>query len=496
MTKFLTVLAIAGATLPAMAQQGVPRVLIYQTRVPLRGGVDVNITLDVSLAVELEATGRASAVEWRMTDPVFRGAVLNNVLKDVPDAPTPNQVMATAGLLHADYVLMVNSVLDAGRVKAKAQLFHAGRSIWKDATTLGVFSGSQQSDADTAHSIAHTWALKIAAGPFQGVRVQTKAPTPEPLPGQAPTVVPPTPAAPAPVDDDNLRKQVEALVKDQRPGNAVILARDSVDAMPLDSGRRLILIDLLEKEGHPAEAASEARHAADVLSDQNELRLRAARAWIAAGNLEEAQTDLNEAVAREPNAVEARLLLGELCLQRLQPQPALDHFDAVLKAGPTSDAYFDRALCRSLLGGADGVQLDLAEAAKDAKTTEAARDRRYRLAAAVLGKVTANDADQLRSMISKAVVKPKDQDLRDQADSMKRGIQARIALLSAMDTPAVHKGSSGRLLLAQNLLNQTLQDVESIMGGGGEDVATDARINLGDAMKQISAVQTALDSEK
>ena len=77
-------------------------------------------------------------------------------------------------------------------------------------------------------------------------------------------------------------------------------------------------------------AAQEARRAAAVLPDQTELHTLAARAFVRAGKPDEALAELNESVARDPNAIETRMLIGELDLTKRQYADAGSQFDFVI----------------------------------------------------------------------------------------------------------------------------------------------------------------------
>ena len=74
------------------------------------------------------------------------------------------------------------------------------------------------------------------------------------------------------------------------------------------------------------------------MPDAIELRVLAARAWMRAGKPDEAQTDLNEAMARNPDGAGTRLLLGEIGIAQLKPERALDHLSKSIAAGDSAEA--------------------------------------------------------------------------------------------------------------------------------------------------------------
>jgi tetratricopeptide (TPR) repeat protein len=473
----------------------VPQVLIHQTKVVVKTG-DPNVPLADYLASELSASARLSPIVLSMTDPVFRTAVLEGKLKDVPDEPNLDQVMAAARQLQVEYVMSCQAAREGSKVRAIGQLFRNGRSVWKDQQLANVAKGGQNDEENTARSIARTWNIKINAGPLKDKVEQPAAATPEAAPGQAPRT-PDLPVIKAPtVDAATLKAQIEAQVTAGQPEEALLIARDAVDESPLDLDRRMLLVRLLQSTGKDELAAGEARRAAELMPDKVGLRVLAARAWMSIGNLDEAQAELNEAIARDPNGAETRLLLGEMSLIRLQPEKALEHLSAAIKEEPSRDAYFLRALCRGLLGGGEGAKADLAQTEKAPATASRDSVQQYALAATVLDQATTQAANSVRSLIQRAAVRPKDKEVRDQLELLQQGVQAKVAFLTAVQVPANHKGSHNRSVLAQKLLAQTLLDLQGYIDAGGEDAITDARINLGEALKQVSAAREAFAAER
>lgn len=219
--------------------------------------------------------------------------------------------------------------------------------------------------------------------------------------------------------------------------------------------------------------------------------MMAARAWIQAGRPKEAQDELNEAVAHAPDAPATRLLLAEVALADLNPERALPHLDAAIKAEPTPDAFYLRALCRAMLGGVDGLKLDLDEMShREPKAADADIDRRYRLAVSVFDRLNKRDGLEIRDLIQKAAIKPKDAGLHDGLTAVEQRLAARIAFMEMMATPATLQKTHDRWLLADKLLAESLVNVRSFIGGA-DDALTDARMNLGEGIKQADLARSA-----
>jgi tetratricopeptide (TPR) repeat protein len=483
---FLALLSASAAALAA------PGLLIVQAKFSSKDkrfmpGLNTDIATYISH--EFDENGRLVPVVYSKTDPIFQAAITSGRLKDVPDVPTPREVFNTARTLGAEYILVVEPTGAGKSVKAKVRLYLDGREIWKDEQEMSVSTQESVNPGDTAKSLARTFVLRLNAQPFHTLPDRPKTAPPVLQPGQTPvvTVTPPAKAAKPEISNADLKKKVDDLILANKPDSAILLMRDAVDAAPLDLDRRMALIDLLANT-NPTAAAEEANRAAILMPEKIDLRLRAARAWIKAGNPDEAQKELNEAVARDPNGPSTRLLLAELSLEQLQPGKAIAHLDEAIKQQDSSQARFLRALCRSLLGGVDGMQIDLAQADKlEPVKSDSETMRRYSLAADITDRTLTQDGSDVRSMLTKIVVKPKDQGLKDQFEQTLRLIQARIELLTLIPVPPAAKPANDRRILALKLMAQSLSDIENYSKSPDEDTIADATFNLGESLKQLAA---------
>lgn len=477
-----------------MAVSGVasaaPGILIFQDHSPIKRSKDISpFDIDIATPIreEYDTNGRLLPIVYSKTDPAFNSAVSSGRLGDAPEIPKLPDVFDASRRLGTEFVLAIQTSKVRRSVVAKVQLFRDRRQIWSDEVNMMVSIKESLNPADTARSIARTLVLKMNSAPFRGYPDQPKAPSPVLQPGQAPVVAKTGTGLQNGVTNIQLKKSIESLVQSGKTDNAILMLRDAVDASPLDLERRIDLIDLLSTTS-PTAAAQEARRAAILMPEKIDLRVQAARAWIKAGQPDEAQKDLNEAVARDPNGTPTRLLLGELSLQQLEPAKAIGHLDEVIKQKDTGYARFLRALCRALLGGIDGMQIDIAEADKLEPGRSALENaRRYAQAADVIDRSLAQDGATVRSLLTKIVVKPNDQGIKDQLEQTIRLAQSRTAFLSAIAVPSSAKVANDRRLLAHKLLAQSLLDLQSYAGTPDEDTLADARINLGEALKQSTA---------
>ncbi len=464
-------------------------VLIVQHMVPEKNGADPNVAVSDYIAQELDTDGRINPIVYSMTDPVFRAAAESGRIKDVVDRPNLEAAFNIAHQLGTEFVLVEESYQSGKAIRSRAKLYKDHRQIWKDEQDLSVTSIATSDQDNTCRSIARTMILRMNAGPLKGYARRTKTMTPDLAKGQAP-VVPVVPVAEVPVaDPEQLKRKVNDLVAAGKTESAILLLRDSVDTLPLDLDRRVMLINVL-LAGDPKAAAEEARRATTLMPDKPELRALSAKAWMAAGLPAETQKDLNEAVARDPGGTNTRLMLGELSLSQLEPEKAMDHLDQAIKQQDSSRSRFLRAVCRALLGNVDGMASDLNESTKlQPKLTPVEQTERTTLVADLLDRMFTRDGATVRLLTQQVVVKPHNRDLREQIASISKLLQARSALLGVMSPTAETKASHERRILAHRLLAQSLIDLQTFSDKGDEDALSDSRINLGEALKQMAAIK-------
>ena len=220
----------------------------------------------------------------------------------------------------------------------------------------------------------------------------------------------------------------------------------------------------------------------------------AARAYIQGGDSAQAQIELNEAVARDPESLETRLLLGELSLMKLDLKTALEHFDKALEKGSTPDGLFKRALANALIGNKDVAAKDAAEALKAGEDPQT-QETRYTFAMNLADKAVADLGGRCTTLTQKAGIKSSDSDVQG-APALLLGIAAGIRQLLDIPTrPAIHKASHERRVLALNLLTQSLSQIDESLKNKDADALADATANLGEALKQASAAKDAYQSE-
>lgn len=457
-----------------------PRLLIAPL-VPLKkDGPIPSSSLGNHLAEEFDTDGRTTPIMWGLSDAIFRPAVLEGKLGDVPNLPTRAQALDVARRLGANYVFVYRSDRKDGKLNASGELIVDGRSVWKDAKSMNAMLGSKDSDEDTAASIARTWVQLLITDSLKTLTPKKAATTPDATQGQSPVVITTTPPPPVVTDLSGLEARIGDLMRAGKPDAALALARDAVDADPLSPAARMALVQLLSNQGHPDIAADEARRAADMLPDKPELRIDAVRRLIAVDKLQDAHNQVNELRARFPEEKSTRRLAAELALAEDDGETAIRELDPILKAGDDPEARLLRGLGRARLGGTEGAVADIKAWA--AATTD--RTAGYAFALRTLSAMAEKAADTIPSLLQRAAVQPKSGAVRDDLDAAQRQAQARAAAWEAIPVPEGGQARHDSWALAHRMMSLVAADLRSFLSGS-EDALTAARIDLGEAKQAM-----------
>ncbi|MFQ3678360.1 MAG: tetratricopeptide repeat protein [Fimbriimonadaceae bacterium] len=497
----------------------VPSVLIVQDRLSPVGGTDRNVMLDQALAESIDRDGRLAPIVWSLSDPVFRDAVDRGRLREAPDQPNFDQAARAMGPLGAEYLLVVTAELIGNSVEAEAKLFRGRRQIWTDKQQFAAFTGGRIDLPNTSRSLAATWVRLMGEGPLRSLTPRPKPPAPALDPGSSPVVPDPDvapsvrpPLAPDPEPPPSpagsgspprseataaLLAEAMRLMGARQFHQAIFLLRDGVDQAPLDPERRRALILALLRSGDPESSAGEARRASELFPNRVEFRVLAARAWLAAGNPDEASADLNEALVRDPEAAETRFLMGEMQLLRLRVPLALEHLNASLERLPTADAYHRLAIAHAVLGDFPAMEANLTSADRAASEDRdpSADVERHRFLARMTDSAAATLATQIRDWITRIRPRPRDPVLAAERDDFDKVLVGLVRFSERVAVPTAHQESHRTYLLALKLLRQTLSDAGGSLGVLDEDALMEASISLGEAIRTLEAARSAFARE-
>jgi tetratricopeptide (TPR) repeat protein len=524
----LLLIAIAGA---AMA---VPSILIVRIK-PAIKELDTKEQAETfpvadAFANEVQAGGRMAPVVWGLTDPIYRDAVQNHTIRTGEDMPTLDAAKDVASKLHCDYVFAIDLKASEDGLLTKAWLYRRGSLIWSDPQvdlsagesnlrkllkakqitkkefdqrlndltyrTSSVQIGARFGLEDSLRSLARTWVEQLNSTALKPLPQNPIQPTPDPAKGDQP-VKPtlPVPERPKPTADNSWKAAYTASEAAGDHTKSINILRDAIDAAPLDADRRLALISVLRHAGMYEAAALEARRDAEMIPENIAFRTLAARAWMEAGNAEEAQVDLREAVARAPGSVDTLTLLGETSIAKGEFDSALASLNQAVAAGATPETYFVRALAYTLLGRDKEASEDLKQA--NAATLDAQdEETRYGLIASLFDEGAAGIGGDIRTLHQRAQVARKDNEVKALAATYFARVKCRANFIAGISAPKAHASSHNRRVLAYKLLSQCLTDLDSFIKSGDEDVLTDSRINLGEALKQVASARQAFRTEQ
>jgi tetratricopeptide (TPR) repeat protein len=176
---------------------------------------------------------------------------------------------------------------------------------------------------------------------------------------------------------------IVALLSEGKNAEALRLAEQTIKEDPQDDLAKRLRADIWMDSGE-ADKVEDAFRSFKALSAQypNDatLRFHLARAFMRKGNLQAAQTELQEAIKKRSDFVEARIDLGRISIMRKRPDQALQQANDILKLHP--DSHPAKLLrTRALIGTGDlkTAQVELAKLEKDSP-----RDTQVQLQLALL----------------------------------------------------------------------------------------------------------------
>lgn len=492
----LLALALAVA---ASAQEPAPEVLVAQILLPgPRDENDPNVLIAPYLAEQLQQDARVQPILWSMADPLFRRYVETGIVSDFDERPSIAEVRETARKLRVDWVILVVGQKTEDRLLPFIELFRGTRpgAEWKfgtDAETqemeYTVLVNNRPDWDSSARSIARTVALKMGEGPFSRFPRRPVAVTPDPQPGttfEGPTV------NIGPALQGNALERAGALIQAGNWGPAILLMRDEIDANPTDPAPRVALVQALTQNGLPEQAALEARRAAALTQDGNALRLAAARAWLADANVDEAQKDLNDALARGADGPEAWTIQGEIHLLRGESQRAVDRFARALEVEDLPAARMGLAIAYALAGRADEAADQFAQVRSLGPD---AIDLAYRRAIQLVDRSLIVLIDELRTLPQVARLKAREPEVIARAATAEARVRALSALMGSIPVPERFRGSHDQRDLAHKLLAQSAQEILVFAQTADEDLGSGAAISLGEALKLLPGVRRLYDVE-
>lgn len=516
-------MALFGLSL-AFAAQAAPAILIVPEKPQKHASADTDGNILEMLAASLDVDGRVAPIAWTMTDPIFRAARDSGKIPGGRDFPTQAQALEAANVLRCDYVIFVTVFRTENSVFGKVRLLHKGREIWTDpkvdpklieamrtnakldpqgkkvdydqvtSKTMVIKVDDQVGLFDTFKTLAESWSELMGFDPLKNLAAKPKTEIKDPTEGKTNPVPIPTP--PPKLDNTELLKTVMALLAKGDHASAITLMRDAVDAAPLDTERRKVLVDVLMSAGYYEESAKQARRAATILENPVPMFIAAAKAWMAADKLDEAQADLKEAVARDPESPSVRSLMGQVSLKDGNYADAERHLSAALAKGDEPETLFFRSLTFALMGEGGKARADL-EKAKTLGFGSATLGQKslYGPSISLVGAASYRCGTDLRELITKIKQKPYEKSHADSLDALRVRSDSLQLFLKELPPPDKHVTSHGERTLAVKFLIEAVAETESFLKNGDEDVLSDALISLGEGLKRLATARETFAKE-
>jgi tetratricopeptide (TPR) repeat protein len=479
-----------------VAAQERPVILVVQKSTAKEFGEDaIDLPMLDNMRQELAEDGRLAVVAWQRKDRTFVEATSAIPL---PDPPTEGVIFEVGRRVRARYTLVIEATRYKGLVYPRADLFQSGRrgALWTTGPRRSAAGNSQVikvgEDIDwqaTAQSLARTWMIQLSQGPLRSIGLGDTT-LPNPLASRQEDIRP-RPDLTAAAGPEAL-STTEDLVRRGQVGAAIIYLKDAVDANPFEPERRVRLMELLNLQGLPAEAAQEGRRAARLTADRTDLWLVSAKSWLLAGRPEEAKVDVNEALARGADGPFSRRLLGDIALIRGDLARARDEYSLSLEQSDTTRTRLGLAISFSLIG-----QPDLARAilTKEPAVAGELAPGDYAFLVEMLGPVTSTITQSISALGPAARRAPKDPAVVAEAERMERQSLALQELLVLVSPPAAHKRSHDSRVLAHKLMYQASQEVLSFAKGGDPEAGLEIVLSLGEALRQFMIASDAYRAE-
>jgi len=480
---------LAAACLFSACAGAVPILLIVQQKVPKSYNSDFNVPIDSYISIEMDDDGRVLPVIWSLTDPIFRAAVNEKLIPNIPADPTVEQALEAAKKLKAEYVMLVKAWRKLGNVESEASIYRNGKVVWSDKKTATVQKDGELDSESSAHTIARSWTFVLGQGLFKSYPSKRRD-TPALDPGQTGPEVKVAP--PVKVDNKWLADQIGKMSRAADKAGLLLLLRDAVDAEPFDIERRRLLIEQLMEQGEVEAAGMEAKRASILIPESSEFHVISARAYMRANDLDKAQTELNEALARSPEAFETRLLSGELALIKGDVKKAIEHFNVAAAQKQPPELSFKLGLALGLDGDEKRATAELAKA-NSAATTPAELAARYQFAVQCLDMRFDGLVAEVRNALQKSRVSLSAG--KEPCAKALLPVMGFDAVANSLKAPEKHRASNAARVLASSLLLQAIGQVDDAIRTLQSGPLNDATLNLGEAAKQYAAAKKAYASE-
>lgn len=484
------------AFLPVWAMAQEPVLLLHQ-RVPRDGsGQPIVSDIAISIAQEFATVFRMNPIVWSLNDAQFRDAVYNKLAPEDVYEPTQEQMDATARTLRAPFFAIITVKTEQDLIGTMINVYRTGqkRPAWSKTLETKVQVGGVNSRLQAEQALARSWGFELRQGLFKPYIRAVEVPTPDPNQG---TAITPDPTTPIPRPDNpdisDVQARVQQLVASRQSAEALTVLWEAVDQRPQNLELRRLLISTLIANGPAEEAVEECRRALLLWPGEEAFRLAHIRGLLALERSDEAASELNEALARDPNNLEVIELKGHVALLRGLLAQAREAYMAVLAKEPRAGVQASLALTVALEG-------DTAEARRLMNTLPPTDPgvtlEVYRRLATGSRQALDRMATELREVLRLGRLQPGTANVINRAQRVFKACEGLNGVLSAARVPDVHKASHDRRVLAQKLLTQASAEILQFTRSGNPDSGDEATLSLGEALRAYAEAQTWYESEK
>lgn len=415
-------------------------------------------------------------VVWSMTDPVFRQATYDGVIKVDIEKSTLDQARAVCKPLAADYLMVIETGTANGTYFAGLKIYRGGtgRPIYQKSLTAGTIEGVASAAADRQTSIARTWLTELKTNQFKDyVKLDGGGTGAE---GQGVKIIT-EPPPPIESEQDSV-SAAKRLMDNKDYAAAVIQLQDAIDRNPGSMNLRLMLIRSLEALGSHGGAMSEVQRALVIDPANLDLRIYYLQSLLGDQNLDAADDALNELMARAAMEPRVMALAGQLAHLRQRFDLARSNYLQALAKGPSGEIQVLFAFTLAAQGDAAEITHSLTLIKSEDIPP---LNQLFQLDRASVQAV----AKDLRDIIPAVRLQNQRQAMIVKAQDLLKKTGAMVSLIEALPFTEADKVQVNKLLLAHKLLHQAAGEVLDFAQSGDEDLGAEAQLNLGEAVRRF-----------
>jgi len=258
---------------------------------------------------------------WSLTDPSYRDAYYAGKFSQDPTKIDLPGALSAAKEIGSPYLLWIEVEANKNGIKGDVQLFDSGngKKVFAKSYQIGADSGGS-SDILAAMSSTARLALfnmcEKSLKPWQkSVTTVTDPGVKPPLPTDITPIGPDEPI----LNDPNLELKILEIIEEKiaagERDSAMLLLYEAIDSNPKSVGLRRKLIQMLAGNQNSAQLIEECRNTLLIDPMATETRIFLVRALLLGGDILNAQLEMNELLARDPNNPEVTVLQGDFYLE-------------------------------------------------------------------------------------------------------------------------------------------------------------------------------------